>query len=90
MDDRNRRVDGRVGRQLVHGAQIDRRADAVVEQRLPAALRQAADRVRADDDAEARLTAAFERQPAEIPNVDAAVPDEDAVAGQGSEVLSRP
>jgi hypothetical protein len=88
MCDGDRRLTRRVAGKLVVGPEVDCGADAVVAQRLPAALRQAANRVRPHDHAEARLAAAFERQAAEIPHVDATVPHEDA--GQGVEVPSRP
>jgi len=65
-----------IGGELVGAAQIDDRADAVVEQRLPAGRREMAEVVGADDRAVPRLAAVLGRQAAEIADVHAAVPGE--------------
>ena len=79
-----------VPHKAVVGPQVDRELDAVVGKRLPPRIGERADRVGADDHAGARLAPALEREAAEVANVDAAVPGEDAPARQGADVPSRP
>jgi hypothetical protein len=76
VHDAHGQLAGRVVRALVVAAEIDHRADAVIDERPPASLAQLPDAVRPHDGAGPRLAAVARRQPAEVPDVEAAVPDE--------------
>ena len=67
-----------VGAVLALGPQIDDQRDAVVDERLTTGVAQAGQPVGPHDGAVRRLAAAGERQPAEVADVDATVPAEDA------------
>src|SRR3954467_2848322 len=67
---------------LVVAAQVDDRSDPVPDECLPACVRQLADAVGADDGAEFRLAAVAHWMPAEVADVETAVPDEGAVRRQ--------
>jgi hypothetical protein len=84
VDDGDRQLEGRVALELVVPAEVDDRADAVVDERLPAGRREVSYAVRADDGAEPSLASVLGRMPAQVADVEAAVPGEDALGQEPS------
>ena len=78
----DRRLRRRVFGQLLVRAQVDDCPDAVIDERLPAFFCQLADAVGANDRVESSLAAVLGRVPAEVADVEAAVPGEVATTLQ--------
>ena len=84
VDDVERQVARRIRLELAVAAKVDHGAYPVGDQRGPAVVRQTPDAVGTDDDVELRLATVVERQPAQVPHVDAAVPPKRALAHGGA------
>ena len=89
VDDLDRHVERRIALQFVVPAEVDDRADAVVHERAPAGRCEVPHAVGADDGAEPCRPAVLGAVPAQLANVEAALPVEDAL-GHDSRIGIRP
>ena len=85
VDDLHRRVERRVALELVVPPEVDDRAHAVVDERVPARRRQVPHAVGPHDRAEPRRPAALGDVPAQVTDVEAPLPAENALGHTASE-----
>jgi hypothetical protein len=79
VNDVDRNLAGRIGRELSREPEVDDRPDPVRDESVPSLVAELADAVRPDDGAERGATRVPHRMPAEIADVDAPVPVEPAL-----------
>jgi hypothetical protein len=88
VDDVDGHVERGVALELVVAAEVDDRADAVVDERLPAGIGQVPDAVRPDDRAELGRPSVLRDVSAQVADVEAPLPAEDALGQEPSSLRS--